>query len=275
MTPSIGHQLLSTRLARLGVSGDWEPLGEGGAGRLYRVKAEGRWRALKVAFDDERQTASFNRIRREAEILKRIDSHRIPRLVIADAGGEFLIRDYVDGRPLNTVGGRDARNCVREVLRTAGHLLPFVHGQRFAIRDFKPANLVVHSNGTVHLVDVGSCRRWEEIPGGGDTLRLGSNKWRHWAPEQLYGCVTAPAGEGDYFAVGATVAWCLVGDFPFSNAERVPADARDRYRTEWALTVPGVRRRLQDIQAPASVAEFVVSCLDPDPLRRPTEVPPW
>ena len=250
-------------------------VGEGGAGRIYRVDTPVGPLALKVAFDDARCHESRCRIAREARILGRLDSHLVPRLEAADPEGRFLLRGFVDGVPLDRVPAPHASDHIQAVLQSAAAILPGVHAHRSALRDFKPANLVVDPARGVCVVDVGSCRAWSAFHTAGDPVRIGSGRWRHWAPEQLIGFDESPSGAIDYFSVASTVTWCATGEFPYTNQERATDRARLRYVEEWRWKMPRIRERLHEIGVPRAVAEFVVRSLDPRPGYRATEIPAW
>jgi serine/threonine protein kinase len=143
------------------------------------------------------------------------------------------------------------------------------------LRDFKPANLVVDAGRRVRIIDVGSCRVLTAFHSAGDPVRIGSGKWRHWAPEQLVGFDEPPSPTIDCFSVASTVAWCATGTSAYTNQERAADKARVRYLEEWRRQTPRIRERLDAIGVPREVAEFVVRSLHPRARDRPTEIPAW
>ena len=137
-------------------------LGRGGMGEVYRASDTrlGRDVAIKVLARD--QVADPDRKRRflqEARAASALNHPNIVTLydIASDAGLDFLVLEYVRGRPLDEVIPSkglplaDALGYAVEIASalTAAHAAGILH------RDIKPANVMVTSDGHVKVLDLG------------------------------------------------------------------------------------------------------------------------
>jgi len=139
-------------------------LGKGGMSEVYLVRKADKCYALKMLLPDlARANPEFvKRFEREARIAIRL---RHPNLVAVhdvgydkEFGRHYLVMDYVDGYDLRSAialgGAMEPKEAVDVVLAVAsvleaGECLGLVH------RDIKPENIMVESDGTVKLLDLG------------------------------------------------------------------------------------------------------------------------
>lgn len=273
MTLAVALADLATRIEAIGPNPSVSAVAEGGAGTVYCVRSRASAYALKTAFDDDRAAISRRRLTREAAVLDRLTVACVPSLVYVDPAGAFLLRSWVEGEPLASASTGVASAAIANVLRTAHDTMRVAHARGFVLRDFKPVNLIVGATATVHLVDVGSARRETEIPQHPDGRRLGTGKWLFMAPEQLYGSKHPHSSLVDVYSVAATIAWCVMRRLPYSNSERSPDLARQRYLQEWHLAKERLTAEMERVGLARTVAEFVLAGLHPDPAERPGRVP--
>jgi len=170
-----------------------ERLGRGGMGTVYlaqhtRLK---RPAAIKVVRADRlAHRNSIARFLREMEAVGRLDHPNLVRAYDAgQVGGRyFLAMELVVGADLHQLVGqlgplRVPDAC--EVVRQAARGLQYAHQHGLVHRDVKPSNLIVASDGTVKLLDLGLARLAGSNEESGNTATdqiLGSGDYL--APEQ-------------------------------------------------------------------------------------------
>lgn len=234
-------------------------IGEGGMGVVHLAEApDGRRLALKllrpdVLGDDEVR----ERLVREVNALRRVRSPRVAQILDADPWGDlpYVATRYVPGLPLTDhlrrwgpLRGADLRRFAIGLLEavTAVHDVGVLH------RDIKPSNVLVEGRSPV-LIDFGLARL-------ADDPRMTRVGWLlgtpgYLAPEILYGDDATTAS--DVHSWAATVAFAASGRPPYGTGPDVAVMDRVR-RGEHLLH--GV---------PADLRPLLVSCLAPDPGRRP------
>ncbi len=223
-----------------------ERLGEGGMGTVYKARHAtlGTTYAVKL-LHHRRQAdrATIERFQREMVALGRLDHPNIVRAV--DAGEEdgihYLVMEFVDGvdlaRVLRQRGALSISNAA-EAARQAALGLAYVHQQGRVHRDVKPSNLMVGTDGTVKLLDLGLARVEEyaldEAPGAtDDVLELGSTieltrthqvmgTLEYMSPEQAASSKSVD-DKSDLYSLGCTLYKLLTGHSPFASEKSMTA----------------------------------------------------
>lgn len=202
------------------------PLGEGGMGQVFLAEQAGLRRlvALKVLppkfAADPVAVARFDR---EALAAAALDHPNIVRVhdTGEDAGVHFLVMEYVAGSPLSAVvakAGPLPFDAACDYIRQAALGLANAHERGLAHRDIKPANLLVTSDGTVKVLDLGLARFVEDGDGltrqhnAGDILGTAD----YMAPEQAVDAAEAGT-PADIYSLGCTLHFLLVGKAPFAG----------------------------------------------------------
>ncbi|MEU9073755.1 serine/threonine-protein kinase [Kitasatospora sp. NPDC048538] len=233
-------------------------LGAGAGGRVVLAlhEATGTPVAIKYLHDGLGGPA----LRREAEMLARVDSPHVTRLYEYVEGGPSpaLVMELVDGLSLRTLLkelGATTPQAALTVLKGSLLGLAAAHEAGLVHRDYKPANVLVDRQGASKLVDFGIA-----VPGGDDRDVSGTPAYL--APEQWEGAPAAPAA--DVYAATVTFFECLVGHRPFT-AEGIGAiGEQHRFAPVPEELVPepvrpliraGLAKRPAD--RPAGAAEFV------------------
>jgi eukaryotic-like serine/threonine-protein kinase len=141
-----------------------EVIGEGGMGRVYKAYDPqlDRKVALKLMLGVG-DPLNRQRLLREAKAMARVaDAHVVAVHDAGEAGDQvFVAMDYVEGKTLSQWLKAEPRPRAAQVLdvyRKAGAGLEAAHNAGLVHRDFKPANVLLGSDGRVCVTDFGLAR---------------------------------------------------------------------------------------------------------------------
>src|ERR1700733_11193876 len=143
--------------SRLGPYEILAPIGAGGMGEVWKARDTrlNRTVAIKVS------PATFTqRFEREAQAVAALNHPNICQ--IYDVGPDFLVLEYIDGKPLT--GPLPVEETTRLAIQIAS-ALEEAHGRGILHRDLKPANILVTPNGTAKLLDFGLAKLTPERTG--------------------------------------------------------------------------------------------------------------
>ncbi len=174
-------------------------LGAGGMGVVYKAydPSLDRSVALKLLRSAERSTA------REAKALAQV-AH--PNVVPVYEAGEhdgrtFVAMELVEGTTLVvTLAERPSRRRVMQLFLAAGRGLAAVHAAGLVHRDFKPANVLVGSDGRVRVTDFGLALQPDSPPLPGASAGAPSHMAQVGAPARPQSLRAASAGAPSYTA---------------------------------------------------------------------------
>ena len=147
----------------LGTDGfsDFELLSDSGHNCVYRAMSGGKWVVLKVAKEEEGNTAR-NRLllRREYDIMHAIDCLYVVKtwqMTEVPELGTAIVMEYVAGRPLDRF--LEEKPSLSERRRVADELMEaliFLHERQVVHGDLKPGNILITDAGNhVRLIDFG------------------------------------------------------------------------------------------------------------------------
>jgi serine/threonine-protein kinase len=220
-------------------------IGSGGMGEVWKARDT---RLDRIVAIKRLKAPHSGRFEQEARTIAALNHPHICQ--IYDVGPDYLVMEYVDGRPLS--GPLPVERAIDLALQIAA-ALEEAHGRGILHRDLKPANILVTSKGTAKLLDFGLAKilaPTSDATVTADGTVLGTAAYM--SPEQAQG---RPLDErSDVFSFGAVLYELLSGRPTFK-------------RTSTLDTLNAVVR---DEPAPLSspVADIVTKCLAKMPAER-------
>jgi serine/threonine protein kinase len=202
-----------------------QPVGKGGSGTVFLAEhtAMRRKVALKVVqLDKAQDKLSLERFRREARSAAALSHPNIVRLFDVGQHGRthYMAMEFVDGRTLDGLVSESdpvpfAQAVAYAAQAAAG--LRHAHEKGLVHRDVKPSNLILASDGTVKLLDMGLARSFEDEADnltaalGGEADGVGTADYV--SPEQALN--QEVDARGDVYSLGATLYALVAGAPPF------------------------------------------------------------
>jgi serine/threonine-protein kinase len=214
-------------------------LGDGGMGTVLLAERDDGLFAQKVAIKllhaALRSPRDEVRFRREREILARLDSPLIARILDGGAweGRPYLVMEFVDGRSLGdyVAQGRPALDRRVALFVDLCKAVQIAHRQLVVHADIKPSNVMVRAGGAIKLLDFGISHVVDEAAGGIALAAAdgapGPLTPAYASPERRAGAPSTVAG--DVYSLGAVFHQLLTGDAPDAGgpAEAASAPAGD------------------------------------------------
>ena len=187
-----------------------EVLGRGGFGAVYtgHDNDSGEAVAVKVFSRGEGLAPRADREARTAQKLDHPNIHEVVG-VAHDDDHAYLISQLVVGERFDKSGLTDEQ-AVRAIAAVCD-ALAHAHERGVVHRDVKPANILVSTDGTVHLTDFGIARDEDAREPTVDERLLGTLSYM--APEQASG--QRATGATDVWSAGLTLYATLSGRNPF------------------------------------------------------------
>ena len=196
-----------------------DKLGQGGMGMVLKAQHKRMKRvvALKVLSPSVTKTKEMvQRFQREVETVGKLDHPNVVAAYDADEanGTHFLVMQYVEGQDLSglvkekgTLPVDKAVQCIVQAARG----LEYAHQKGVIHRDIKPANLLLDTQGTIKILDMGLARIATETAEEGLTQTgaiMGTIDYM--APEQAVNTKLADA-RSDIYSLGITLWYLLTG----------------------------------------------------------------
>jgi serine/threonine-protein kinase len=195
-----------------------EELGSGAMGVVYLCVDSLLARPVAVKMVRENAHATppeheqyLARFRQEAEAAGRLNHPSIVQ--IYDIGPSYIVMEFLEGRPLSALIGRDCLMTVGEacaIVKNVADALDFAHRNGVVHRDVKPANIMVLADGGVKVLDFGVAR----LSTSSLTL-VGTvvGSVRYMAPEQMLG--HRVDGKADLFSLATMAYEMLTAHAPY------------------------------------------------------------
>jgi serine/threonine-protein kinase len=194
-------------------------LQKGGQKEVYKYNhPQFGWCVLKIG--QCTATSGLERIKREVEILKEIDSDYFPRqydFTLPEASTFLIIEEFIAGTPLSGCMNNfyDPRSAVLLILDIIEGM-KILWSKRVIHRDLKPQNIIVNSMGKPVIIDLGIARILDDSSIT-DTLATAPMTPFYAAPEQIQYSKSDISPKTDQFNLGIILAQLLLcGEHPFS-----------------------------------------------------------
>ena len=234
-------------------------LGAGGTGIVYRAAdRNGRNIALKVLRPEVVDSPLVReRLRREADVLKRVRGGRTAEIfeVDADFDTPYIAMELVEGVNLSEFVEKNGPvkgafawalvDALTEALRS-------IHAAGIVHRDLKPSNIIVGPDG-VKVVDFGVSVIQDVVSSTQTGAMIGTVAWL--SPEQITG--ERATELSDVFNLGMVLAFALTGKHPFGEGR---PDAVMFRVVHGEPNLEGLSQKFRNL---------VESCLIKDPKKRP------
>jgi hypothetical protein len=231
-------------------------LGADTSGRVVRARHEATGSPVAIRYlsaalgEDPLFREAF---RSEAELLGGLDSPYVARFhaYVEDGHHAAIVMEPVDGVGLNALlrekGASDPESALA-VLKGSLLGLAAAHEAGVVHRDYKPANVLVTTDGATKLVDFGVTLRSEasDMPAGTPS---------YMAPERWAGAPATAAS--DVYAAAAAFYECLTGTTPYAGT------------TVEELAVQHAQAPIPDGPVPEPVRPLIARGLAKEPAERP------
>ena len=230
LTKYQAEQILGGRTKHL-VMGKYqilEKIGAGGMGQVYKAYHSGTGRivAIKVILSKSKiDPEVIRRFEREVKAAAKLVHQNIITVFDADQinGRVFMVMEYIKGNDLAEIilkkGKLSIVESVKYIIQTANGL-KYAHDQGVIHRDIKPGNIIVGTDGSVKIVDMGLAKietdsNQEDISMlTGATSIMGTVDFM--SPEQGFSSRDVDA-RADIYSLGATLFYLLTGKFMYAG----------------------------------------------------------
>jgi serine/threonine protein kinase len=230
-------------------------IGSGGMGEVWKARDTRLGRIVAIKKVKEQHSERF---KQEARSIAALNHPNICQ--IHDIGDDYLVLEYVEGKPLSSP--LHEQEAVRLAIQIAT-ALDAAHKKGVIHRDLKPSNIMVSDEGTVKLLDFGLAKLYEqdqsisnlpteEFPATQAGAILGTVAYM--SPEQAQG---QPAdARSDIFSFGLVLYEMLSGRRAFSGDSAI------------ATAMAVVKDKPPSLQTSPSLERVVKRCLEKQPSDR-------
>ncbi|MEC9096487.1 MAG: serine/threonine-protein kinase [Planctomycetota bacterium] len=207
-------------------------LGQGGMGTVYKashlmMKHDVAIKIMSQKKDDE-TNSRFKRFQREVQAAGKLSHHNIVSAL--DAGEEegefFLVMELVHGDDLGKISKCEGELPVEEVLDYMSQTavgLKYAHDEGVVHRDIKPHNLLLSSDRTIKILDLGLVSLQRSDDSAEDSL-TGQNQIigtvDYMSPEQAKD-VHNVDGRADIYSLGCTMFRLLTGTVAYPGTTTI------------------------------------------------------
>jgi tetratricopeptide (TPR) repeat protein/predicted Ser/Thr protein kinase len=188
------------------------PIGAGGMGEVWKARDTRLDRIVAIKQLKGHRPARFEH---EARAIAALNHPHICQ--IYDIGPDYLVMEYIDGKPLNGLFPIDESIRLITQIATA---LEEAHAHGILHRDIKPNNIVLTNKGEAKLLDFGLAKLTTEDSDATQTMEgklIGTPAYM--SPEQARG--QPVDARSDLFSLGAVLYECLTGRRAFPGTSSV------------------------------------------------------
>lgn len=233
---------------------------------LYMAKdiIDGHSFVLKVPLDDlVNNPVIFYHHQNESRIGRTLRNPFVVRFYDRFKSHQYSVMEYIDGYDLRHHILKNAPfdlEVALDIFNQAAKGGAYLHGNNILHLDIKPENIMLTPQKKVKLVDFGLAHHLDY----GDCLCLDFKEPKgtpyYIAPEQL--CNVRYLMQSDIYCLGMVLYEMLTGELPFDKSTTL-AKADER------RTIDPIPPRYYNQKIPAGVQDFILRCLEKDPVNRP------
>lgn len=233
---------------------------------LARQLSLDRLVAIKVLPKRFSANESFiERFYREGRAAAKLNDSNIVQAYDVGQAGEhhYFVMEYVDGETVYDAIKQEKRISERaalKILRQVASALKHAHERGFIHRDIKPKNIMIASNGTVKLADLGLARALSDQQLAESEAGRAYGTPFYISPEQIRGRVQI-GPEADIYGLGATMYHMVTGKVPFEG--RTPSQVMHRHLKDDLVPPDHVNSKLS-----AGTAQIIEMMLEKRPSER-------
>ena len=192
------------------------------------------------------------------------DSNVVQAYDVGQAGEHhYFVMEYVDGETVYDAIKRERRISERaalKILKQIASALKHAHERGFIHRDIKPKNIMIASDGTVKLADLGLARALSDQELAESEAGRAYGTPFYISPEQIRGRVQI-GPEADIYGLGATMYHMVTGKVPFEG--RTPSQVMHRHLKDDLVPPDHVNSKLS-----AGTAQIIEMMLEKRPSDR-------
>jgi len=197
-------------------------LGAGAMAVVYKARqlSLNRMVAIKILPKRFSENPEYvERFYREGQAAGRLNHPNIVQAIdVGEAGGyHYFVMEYVEGKTIadDLAAGKvfeeaEALDIIIQVAKALAH----AHACSLIHRDVKPKNIMISTNGTVKLADMGLARETTDIEAAQSEAGKAYGTPYYIAPEQIRGKIDID-GRADIYGLGATLYHMVTGRVPF------------------------------------------------------------
>lgn len=194
-------------------------LAEGGQKRVYCCDYEDYGKVI-IKIGEYRYSTSLERIQREIDLLKEIDSIYYPKnyeFIIDPTKRQFIIiEEFIEAVELSKIQNRfDDDDSILDFLNKLLCALNILWERRVVHRDIKPANILVTSQNEPRIIDLGIARELDKTSLTATLAASGPCTPIYAAPEQIENYKNMIDIRTDFFLLALLVSELLLGFHPF------------------------------------------------------------
>ena len=242
-----------------------------------------KWGAVVLKISEDVHATVIARLEKEREILNSLDSPYYPRLLYCDVFSEdpvtelrfqhrlfITIEERIDGLPLDCCRDRFATEPAAIAFLSKlvdGLSVLWLHSQKLIHRDLKPANILIATDNSPVIIDLGIIREQGAAGVTGSHWNIGPCTPAYASSEQLKNEKRLITFKADFFSIGVIIYELLTGKNPFVDSQHDPLEVVAlRALTETPPTLFELGK------ASKPLSDLIERMMAKEPFRRPRTV---
>lgn len=233
-------------------------IGRGGQGNIVRAESGEIERSIKYTTNNWQAEL----LKKESRYSTETANHPFLRTIYEFSTQDkttYLVLEYVNSDHLERIySSDDARKPteVTRVMRDISSGVACLHSNGIAHRDLKPANILIASDGTPRIIDLGLAEK-QNYEGGDSSDATYAGTVGYAAPECIYGVKKHDLLKADIFSLGCVFYFLLTGEHP-----------KARGRSADSGWIPDLAERREMDGFPADLISICNKCLRHAPNSR-------